>query len=252
MTIEARKQSDAAVGNGRFATTHWSLVVAASKRQLPEGAAALAMLCETYWYPLYAFLRRRGHNATNAQDLTQGFFATLLEKDYLHDADQERGRFRSFLITALRRYVSKQGERQHAIKRGGKLKHFSLDFETGESHYRVEPSHDVTPERLFDRRWALTVLDNALATLRRDYEAAGQAQMFDALKGFLTGEPQSPYQQVASELNMTEGAVKAAVHRLRKKYRGLIRSGIAQTLADPGDVDDELRSLQAALRGESS
>ena len=250
MESDKWKQTSSIVGDDRFATTHWSLVVAAAKRQFPDGESALATLCETYWYPLYAYVRRRGYSVPDAQDLTQGFFATLLEKGYLDDADQDRGRFRSFLITALKRYVSKQRERENAQKRGGNLKRLSLDFEAGESHYRLEPSHDSTPERMFERRWALTVLDNALTKLRQDYELAEKASLFESLKVFLTGETRSSSKQVADEHNMTDGAVKAAVHRLRKKYRTLIRAEIAQTVADPGDVDDELRSLRAALRSE--
>lgn len=251
MGIDARKQPSGIVGNDRFATTHWSLVVAASKRELPDAESALAALCETYWYPLYVYVRRRGHNAPDAQDLTQGFFAKLLEKNYLEDADQDRGRFRSFLITAFKRYVSKERDRENTLKRGGNRKRLSLDFETGESHYRIEPSHDATPERVFERRWALTVLENALSELRQDYEAAEKARLFESLKVFLTGEAGSSCKQVADKNNMTEGAVKAAVHRLRKKYRQLICAEIAQTVANPDDIDDELRSLQQALRNEN-
>ncbi len=252
MGTDARERSSSVEGDDRFATTHWSLVVAAGKRQEPDGEAALAALCETYWYPLYAYLRRRGYDAPDAQDLTQGFFAKLLEKDYLDDADQQRGRFRSFLITALKRYVSKQREHASAQKRGGNRKRLSFDFEAGESHYRIEPSHDSTPDRIFDRRWALTVLDNSLTKLRQDYETSDKSRLFESLKVFLTGEKGNSCKQVAEVHNMTEGAVKAAVHRLRKKYRELIRAEIAKTVADPGDIDDELRSLQAALRSENS
>jgi len=251
MESDKSKQPSSMVGDDRFATTHWSLVVAAGKRQLPNGESALAELCETYWYPLYAYVRRRGYSAADAQDLTQGFFATLLDKEYLNDADQDRGRFRSFLITALKRYVSKQRERENAQKRGGNRRRLSLDFEVGESHYRIEPSHEATPERIFERRWALTVLDIALRKLRQDYDATEKRRLFDSLKVFLTGETGSTYKQIAEEHDMPEGAVKASVHRLRNKYRELIRAEIAQTVADPGDVDDELRSLQAALRNEN-
>lgn len=247
MVIDSENSSNGNLENDRFATTHWSLVVAASNRQHADGEEALAVLCETYWYPLYAYVRRRGFNPVDAQDLAQGFFAALLEKNYLNDADQDRGRFRSFLITALKRYVAKYLEHNHAKKRGGDLKKISLDFEAGESHYRIEPSHDTTPEKIFERRWALTVLDNALKKLREDYEDTDRALLFDSLKVFLTGEKGRTHRQVANELNLTEGATRAAVHRLRAKYRELIRAEIAQTVADPEDIDDELRSLQAAL-----
>lgn len=239
-------------GGSRFATTHWSVVLAAGGERSPEAHQALATLCETYWYPLYAYVRRRGYAAEDAQDLTQAFFAALLEKVYLRAADRERGRFRSFLLTALKRFLSKEWDRAHAQKRGGTHGPISLDVQSGETRYSLEPSHDWTPERIYERRWALTLLDQVMARLRQRYVADGKEQLFDLLKAFLTGESGAPpYSQAAAELAMTEGAVKVAVHRLRRRYRELLRSEIAQTVAHPGEVDDELRFLRAAVRGET-
>jgi len=236
---------------GQFATTHWSIVLAAGERGSPESETALATLCETYWYPLYAYVRRRGHTAEDAQDLTQAFFAVLLEKEYVRAADRERGRFRSFLLTALKRFLSKERNKARAQKRGGGRLTISLDIESGESLYAREPSHEWTPERVFERRWALTLLDQTMARLRRKYVETGKAELFDRLKAFVAGEGDAPaYGEVAKEMGMTEGAVKVAVHRLRQRYRDALRSEIAQTVADPADVDDELDHLLEAIRSE--
>ena len=238
-------------GDPQFHTTHWSLIVAAAGQGGEASQTALADLCQAYWYPIYAFIRRRGRTADDARDLTQEFFATLLEKGYLADADPDRGRFRSFLLTAVARFVGKQDERAHAQKRGGGRRALPLNFDDGETRYQHEPSHDWTAERIFARRWALTLLDRTLAALRREHQAAGKLPLFDTLKVFLTGQAGTPpLRQVADELGMTEGAVKVAVHRLREKYREALRAEIAQTVATQEDVDDELRFLLAALRGE--
>jgi RNA polymerase sigma-70 factor (ECF subfamily) len=237
-------------GARSFATTHWSIVLAAAREGRPEARAALATLCETYWYPLYAYVRRLGHETEEARDLTQGFFAVLLEKRYVKAADRERGRFRSFLLTALKRFLSKERDRAHALKRGGKAGPISLDLGSGDGRYALEPSHDVTAEAIYERRWALTVLDGVIAELRQKYADAGKAGLFDRLKTFLTGEGgASPYEGVARELEMGEGAVKVAVHRLRRRYRDLLRAEIARTVADTEEVEDELRHLLAALQG---
>jgi RNA polymerase sigma factor (sigma-70 family) len=237
-------------GDPQFHTTHWSLVVAAAKEGGEQPRVALEELCDAYWYPIYAFVRRRGNSAEDARDLTQEFFATLLEKGYLADADPERGRFRSFLLTAAGRFVTKQHERAVAQKRGGGRSILSIDFADGERRYQREPADQWTPERIFERRWALTLLDRTLAQFRREYEAAGKLAQFDALKVFLTGEAGGPpLAQVAKQLGMTEGAVKVAVHRLRQKYRELLRAEIAQTVVTQEDVDDELMLLRRALSG---
>jgi len=227
--------------------------MAAARDGRPDARAALATLCETYWYPLYAYVRRLGHDAEEAQDLTQGFFAALLEKRYVKAADRERGRFRSFLLTALKRFLSKERDRAHARKRGDKTGPISLDLEAGDGRYALEPSHDVTPEAIYERRWALTILDRVIVRLRQTYSDAGKAGLFDCLKTFLTGERgAAPYELVARELGMSEGAVKVAVHRLRRRYRDLLLSEIAQTVAGPEAVDDELKYLLAVLQGGKS
>jgi RNA polymerase sigma factor (sigma-70 family) len=237
-------------GDSQFHTTQWSLVVAAAGQEGEASPAALADLCQAYWYPLYAFLRRRGNNAEDARDLTQGFFAALLEKGYLADADPERGRFRAFLLTAVARFVAKEHDRAIAQKRGGGQTVLSLDFGDGERRYQGEPTDDWTPERIFERRWALTLLDRTLSRLREDYSTVERQMQFDALKVFLTGESGAPpLREVAEQLQITEGAVKVAIHRLRQRYRELLRDEIAQTIATKEDVDDELAVLLASLRG---
>jgi RNA polymerase sigma-70 factor (ECF subfamily) len=236
----------------RFATTHWSLVLAAGQRASPESQQALATLCQTYWYPLYAFVRRQGHNAEDARDLTQEFFATLLEKDYLRIADSRRGRFRSFLLAAVKHFLSKQRERANTQKRGGGRQSLPLDFQTGESRYHQEPAHDITPESIYERRWALTLLHQVLQRLQEEFIQAGKQPLFERLKEFLTGDKsRGTYRQVAGELGLTEGAVKVAVHRLRQRYRELLRAEIAQTVTAPEEVDDELRQLFAAVRSQN-
>lgn len=229
-----------------FASTRWGLVLAAKRQASPEATKALATLCQTYWYPLYAFVRRQGHQPDDAQDLTQKFFTRLLEKDYLQAANKERGKFRSFLLASFKHFVSKERDRAKAQKRGGGRKLLSLDFKAGESRYTLEPTHDMTAEKIYERRWALTLLDHVLGLIREEFVSADKERVFDQFKRFLTGE-EVPYRQVADELEMTEGAVKVAVHRLRRRYRELVLSEIAQTVALPDEVDEELRHLFAAI-----
>jgi RNA polymerase sigma-70 factor (ECF subfamily) len=231
---------------GGFETTQWSIVLAAGRGASGDAREALAALCERYWYPVYAFVRGRGHGADEAEDLTQAFFAKLLEKRYVRDADPERGRFRSFLLAAVTHFLSNERDRETALKRGGGRAVVSLDAENAEGRYRLEPSHDMTPERVFRRRWALTLLERAVVRLREEAERAGQAERFERLKACLTGDA-VPHAEVAAALGMSEGAVKVAVHRLRRRYRELLRAEIADTVANPAAVDDELRELFAAL-----
>jgi RNA polymerase sigma-70 factor (ECF subfamily) len=239
--------------NNRFVTTHWSLVLAAGKGASADAQEALANLCQTYWYPLYAYVRRQGHQPDDAQDLTQAFFARLLEKHYLQSADPERGRFRSFLLTAFKRFLSKERDRQRAKRQGGGRKLLPLDFEAGERRYSLEPAHAVTAERIYEQRWALTLLDRVFVRLRDEFDQAGKQKDFNCLKVYLTGEAGTPsYQEAAADLEMTEGAVRVAVHRLRRRYRDLVREEIAQTVAGPEEVDEELRHLFAALRSPGS
>ena len=237
----------------RFASTRWSLVAAAGHASSPGAQEALATLCGVYWYPLYAFARRQMPNRDDAQDLTQGFFAQLLEKDYLHTAQPERGKFRSFLLTAFKRYLARERDRATAQKRGGGRSLFTLDFQNGESRYHLEPVDNATPEKIFERRWALTLLEQTLARLRQEFELAGKQRLFEALKGTLTGDgAPGPYATLVRELEMSEQAIKVAVHRLRKRYGELLRAEVAETVAAPADIDDELRNLFVAVRGEKS
>jgi RNA polymerase sigma-70 factor (ECF subfamily) len=239
--------------NNSFATTHWSLVLAAGQGASADAQEALAALCQSYWYPLYAYVRRQGHQPDDAQDLTQAFFARLLEKHYLQSADPERGRFRSFLLTAFKRFVSKERDRERTKRRGGGRKPLSLDFEAGEKRYGLEPAHEVTAEKIYERSWALTLLDRVLARLQDEFDQAGKQQAFNCLKAYLAGEAGTPsYQVAAAELQTTERAVKVAVHRLRHRYRDLVREELAQTVAGPEDVDEELRDLFAVLRSPAS
>lgn len=232
-----------------FATTHWSLVLAAGE-QRPSGHAreALTTLCEIYWYPLYAFLRGRGHSPADAEDLTQAFFALLLEKQVIRQADPARGRFRSFLLKSLQNFAANVHARNTAGKRGAGVAPLSLEFEQAEGRFRLEASTAETPERTFDRRWALTLLDRVMARLGNDAVQKRKSDHFEALKPFLTGEePQLSYSQTASSLGISEGAVKVAVHRLRKKFRDIVRDEIAQTVSSPAEVEDELRHLWSAV-----
>jgi RNA polymerase sigma-70 factor (ECF subfamily) len=231
-----------------FATTHWSVVAAAGGESSTLARDALATLCTAYWYPLYAYVRRRGYQPDEAQDLVQGFLAQLLEKDRIRAADPARGRFRSFLLASFNNFVANQRRDAQAVKRGGGHRVLSLDFNSGEDRYHLEPSHEVTAEVIFQRRWAMTVLENAVDRLRQEFEQAGKADQFAILRVFLGGESEPPaYRDVAGELNTTEGAVKVAVHRLRRRCGEILRDEIAQTVTSEEDVDQELRDLFADL-----
>ena len=232
----------------RFVTTHWSLVRAAGRSSSAESRRALEALCQAYWYPIYAHVRRSGHDAATAQDLTQAFFARLLERRVLPRADRERGRFRAFLLASLRNFLRNEYDFQTARKRGGGQAVLSIDYRQAEGRYGAEPSHAETPERDFERQWALAVLEQALAALEREHRAAGKLELFEALAPCLTAGGDAPaYAEVAAALGLTEAAAKMAASRLRKQYRERIRAEIARTVADPADVDEELRSLFAAL-----
>jgi DNA-directed RNA polymerase specialized sigma24 family protein len=233
---------------GRFATTHWSLVLAAGQSEADQAGPALEALCAAYWYPIYAHVRRAGYDPPTAQDLTQGFFARLLERRVLPRADPQRGKFRGFLLASLRNFLLNEYDRNSAQKRGGGRRVLSIDFDSAEQRYAAEPVDELTADRVFERQWALTVLEQSLAALQRQFAQDGKAQVFEVLAGFLTGDrPTGEYRQAAGDLEMSEAAVKMAVSRLRRRYRDLIREEITRSLADPADVDDELRSLFAAL-----
>lgn len=233
-------------GPSQFPTTRWTLVIAAGDAQRKDARSALVDLCENYWYPLYAYLRRRGYPADQAQDLTQEFFLRVLEGRYLDRADPEKGRFRAFLLTSLKFFVADEADRQRAQKRGGGLL-VALEFSSGEERYQREPSHDETPERIFERRWAISVLERVVEKLRNEFLQHGRPEHFDRLKVFLLGQSDTPYAALAREMNTSEGALKVAIHRLRKRYRELFRQEIADTVADPSDVESELCFLAEAL-----
>ncbi len=220
---------------------------AAGRRTNPESRHALAVLCDTYWYPLYAEARRRGLGPDDARDRVQGFFARLLEKDGLAVADQTRGRFRSFLLAAFGNFLANEWDRQRARKRGGGRLIVPLDQAAGETLLAHEPEDRETPERIFDRRWALDLIDRALDRLREEYLRAGKPELFDLLKPGLAGDRGTSYAEVARTLGMSEGAVKTAVHRLRARCADLIRAEVAETVSGPAEIDDELAHLFAAL-----
>jgi RNA polymerase sigma factor (sigma-70 family) len=227
-----------------FATTHWSVVLAAGHDSTPGAQEALEKLCSAYWYPLYAYVRRHGHSPEDAQDLTQAFFAKLLEKKSLRHAQQERGRFRTFLLTALKNFLSHEWERAKAAKRGGGSIHLSWDQTSAEERYGLEPVSDLTPEKIFEQGWALTLFQQALARLRDESTAAGKGDRFEQLKGFLTDEPaEGAYKAIAERLGMSSDSVAVSVHRLRQRYGELVREAIAQTVANPAEAQDELRYL---------
>ncbi len=238
------------LGSPRFATTHWSVVAEAAHAGTADGRKALEQLCRIYWRPLYTFARRRGLSAADAEDLTQAFFADLLKREAIACADASRGRFRTFLLSAFQNFQSAQRARASTIRRGGQQSFVSYEAITeAESHFAGEPSSSDSPETLFDRNWARSLLDEALAAVRLEYVAAGKAAVFDALKGALWGgRGEIPLAEVARRLESTEGAVKTAAHRLRRRCGERMREEIARTLSDPGDVEDELRFLLAALR----
>jgi len=235
-------------GGGRFATTHWSLVLAARDGKDERSQEALATLCGDYWQPLYAFARRRGSSPEEAQDLTQSFFAHLLEKDSIGRVDPARGRFRSFLLASFKHFLSDQRQRDHAQKRGGGRPPIPISVETAEGGYTLEPSHDLTPERIYERRWALTLMERALTRLEQRHARSGKTDQFEKLKVFLSGESRPvPYAEVARQLGISEVAVKVTVHRLRKRFRDALRDEIVQTVASEEQVEAELRALHAAL-----
>jgi RNA polymerase sigma-70 factor (ECF subfamily) len=236
------------VPSAGFPTTRWSRVVAAGDGAVTEASQALAELCSAYWFPLYAFIRRKGNGPEQALDLTQGYFARLLERRVVAAADPTLGRFRSFLLADCSHFLAHERERDGAARRGGGLAVLSLDARDAEGRYRLEPVHVQTPERLFERDWALALLENVLAGLRREYEESGRGATFEVLKVVLdAGSSRVPQSELAARLGTTEAAAQVAVHRLRKRYREALRAAIAATVADDSEVDDELKALLAAL-----
>lgn len=245
----SQSSDDGHRGPASFATTQWSVVLAAAAERPEESRAALSELFSRYWYPLYAFARRRGNSADDAADLTQGFLASLLENQFLNAADASRGRFRSYLLTAFQRFLASDHERQTAQRRGGGQAVLSIDVAVGESQYRHEPVDRETPESLFDRRWALAVLEEVVQSLENEYHRKGRQQLFDLCRFSLAGTGHGrDYAALASQLGMTEPALRVAIHRLRQRYRTLLLEAIGQTVDEPEQVTDELNCLMAALR----
>ena len=233
-------------GPSDFPTTRWTVVIAAADPQRKEARSALVSLCEGYWYPLYAYIRRRGYAVDQAQDLTQEFFIRVLEGRYIDRAKPEKGRFRAFLLTSMKFFLADEADRDRAQKRGGGNV-LSLEISSGEERYQREPAHEETPERIFERRWALTMLDRVVEKLREEFVQHGRPEHFERLKVFLLGQSDAPYAALAREMNTSEGALKVAIHRLRKRYRDLFRQEIADTVADPAEVESELRFLATVL-----
>ena len=247
MTSEASTPSASAPGD-IFATTHWTVVLAAGKRSSPQSNGALEELCRSYWFPLYAYVRRRGHSKEDAEDLTQEFFRRFLGKNYLEGVSSDRGRFRAFLLAALKNFLANEWDRARRQKRGGGVTPLSLDWQTADTQFQIADITEPSPEKAFDREWALALLAKVIERLRAECEAEGREKQFAELKIFLTaGKGELSHADAARALAMDEGAVRVAVHRLRKRYRQLLRDEIAQTLADSADVDEEMRALFGAF-----
>ena len=245
---EAHKDVGTARGGDIFATTRWTVVVAAGRGDEPAAARALEELCGMYWFPLYAYARRTGLAPSDAEDVTQGFFARFLQGNYLEGLDHEKGRFRAFLLASFKHFLSNERDRAARQKRGGGAVHVPIDAQTAEERYGREPADHLTPDRVYDREWALALLDCVLDRVRREMQAEGRGRQFEALAGFLTAATGvGAHAGAARALGMSEGAVRIAVHRLRRRYRELLREEIAQTLTRPGQVDDELDSLFRAF-----
>ncbi len=222
--------------------------MAAGESRSERSERALAELCSQYWYPLYAYTRRRGHDPDDARDLTQAFFAKLLEKQDLRVADPKRGRFRTFLLSSMKNFLAGEWRKEHALKRGGAAEVLSLDFDSAEECYGVEPSHELSPEAIYHRRWAFDLLERAVTDLQRQYENAGNAELFDALKGFLGGEDEAlPYSELSQRLGQSEGALRTAASRLRARWRERLRELVAETVGREAEIQDELRTLIASV-----
>jgi RNA polymerase sigma-70 factor (ECF subfamily) len=235
---------------GWFTTTHWSIVLTARDPACPQAADALEKLCRSYWYPLYAFVRRQGHDESSAKDLTQGFFARLLEKNFLAQVDQDRGKFRSFLLASLKHYMADERDKERAQKRGGGQIPLSLDETVGEDRYRAEPVDVMDAEKLYERRWALTLLDQAKERLKKEYLTAGKSQMYARLQAFDVGGGDNPaYADVAVDIGLSESGLRTAIFRMRQRYRELVREEVAQTVRSQQEVDEEIRHLIVVVGG---
>lgn len=245
-----RQKETGASDGGWFTTTHWSVVLAAGHSTAPNAQQALEALCRGYWYPLYAYVRRQGHSPEDAQDLTQDFFVRFLEKKYFKLADPARGRFRTFLLTAMKHFLANEWKKAHRAKRGSGQAAISLDAEVAEQRYAAEPVEETNPERIYERRWAATLLEGVLESLQREWAAADKGWQFAELKaGLWGGSDAAPYTDIAARRGTTETAVKMAAHYLRQRYRELLRAEIAHTVSGPAEVDEELRHLIAVISG---
>ncbi len=250
MSGHENMEAPGAAGQTLFATTHWSVVLAAADPETPKAAAALENLCRSYWYPLYAYVRRRGYGPEDAQDLTQEFFARFLEKGFFRLADPARGRFRTFLLKSLQHFLADEWKRAHRAKRGGGTLPLSLDGAAAEARYAAGLADTATPERLYEEHWAMTLLEQVLEQMREDYVRTGKARLFEVCQDFLWGpDPSVSYAALAQDLAMTEGAFRGAVHRLREQYRERLRAEVAHTVSHPGEVDAELHYLISVISG---
>ena len=240
--------SKSGVTSDVFATTHWTVVLAAGRSQSQQADVALEELCRTYWYPLYAYVRRRGHSREDAEDFTQAFFERLLEKKFLEGISSDGGKFRAFLLVAVKRFLANEWDRANRQKRGGGVLPLSLDWQDADLRYQINSADNLSPDKLYDRAWAVTVLEKVITRLRDESIADGKARLYEQLKPFLMmGKSSIPYAQAAVALQLTEGAVRVAVHRLRGRYRELLRAEIAQTLSDSAQADEEMQALFSAL-----
>lgn len=248
--MNSTDESKPSISRDVFATTRWTAVLLAGRKSSPDSDRALADLCSTYWYPLYAYVRRRCQSREDAEDLTQGFFEKFLSKNYLEGLDAERGKFRAFLLASLKHFLANEWDKAGRQKRGGGTQVLSLDWQHADERFHGDPPDHASPDRLFDREWAIALLEQVVERLRSECVVDGRGDLFEQARGYLMlGEAAIPYAEAAAKLGMEEGAVRVAVHRLRKRYRQLLRDEIAQTINDPAQIQDELRSLQAALAG---
>ncbi len=248
MNTTASSSWSAGSARGVFAPTRWTVVLTAGRTDTPRAQEALSGLCETYWYPLYKYVRRRGHSPEDAKDLTQEFFARLLAHNWVARADRHKGRFRSFLLMAMSRFLANEWDKVCTQKRGGRVQLVPLDLDTAETRYGQEPADSSTPEQAFEKQWALTLIEAVLEGLGAEYEHEGKATLFDSLKPCLIGHREGlPYAELAARLGMTDGAVRVAVCRLRERYRERLKEEIAHTIASPAEVDAEVRHLFRVL-----
>jgi RNA polymerase sigma-70 factor (ECF subfamily) len=246
------KPDESSLGNAarRFRTTRWTVVLLSAQSQAPGFQAALGELCRIYWYPLYAYIRRRGQTPEEAQDLTQGFFLHLLEHKTLGRVDPLKGKFRSFLLGSLQNYLSTEADRARSLKRGGKVEFVPLEMQAAEDRYRHEPAHQLSAEKIFEARWALTLLEHALTVLGRQYAVRHKEAVFETLKSFVgigASGPEASYEAAGQKLGVGVGTVKTLIHRLRKQYMAVVREEVGRTVSDPGEIEEELRALCAAL-----